>query len=81
MAFMTCQSCGAEMIERGDPCPHCGQSAASRQEAPIRKLSGQFRVVAVFILAIAVIGTLMGTWWGPPALLPGVAVWMMSKFL
>jgi len=49
--------------------------------APIRKISGKLTALGVVIIALGVIGTALGTWWGPAALLPGVAFYMMAKFL
>jgi hypothetical protein len=48
--------------------------------APIRKISGKFSAIGVIVIALGVIGTVLGTWWGPPAILPGVAFFMMSRF-
>lgn len=81
MALITCPSCSTLTSDSASTCDHCGKSLRPRGEAPITKLSGKFTVVGVVIIAIAVIGTALGTWWGPAALLPGVALYMMAKFL
>jgi hypothetical protein len=46
----------------------------------ISRLSGKFTLVGVIVIALGVIGTALGTWWGPPALLPGIAFYLMGRF-
>lgn len=81
MALIICPSCSAQTSDSASACDHCGKPIRPQGEAPIKKLSGKFTAVGVVIIAIAVIGTALGTWWGPAALLPGVAFYMMAKFL
>jgi hypothetical protein len=53
----------------------------SASQAPIKTLSGKLSLLGAVIIAIAVIGTVLGTWWGPATFLPGIAFYMMAKFL
>ena len=81
MALITCPSCAAQTSDTASTCAHCGQPVRPHGEAQIKSLSGKFSAIGVVIVAIAVIGTVLGTWWGPAALLPGIAFYMMAKFL
>ncbi len=81
MALVTCPSCSAQTSDLASACGHCGQPVRPLGEAPIKKLSGKLTALGVVIIALAIIGTVFGTWWGPAALLPGVAFYMMAKFL
>jgi hypothetical protein len=81
MAMMTCPSCGAQTSDLSVRCAQCNQPLPPSREAPIKKLSGKLSLLGVVIIATAIIGTALGTWWGPAALLPGVAFFMMAKFL
>lgn len=79
MALITCPSCAAQTSDTAGTCTHCGNPV--RAVAPIRQLSGKLALIGVVVIAVAVIGTALGTWWGPAALLPGIALSMMAKFL
>lgn len=46
----------------------------------ISRWSGKFTLVGVIVIALGVIGTALGAWWGPPALLPGIAFYLMGRF-
>jgi hypothetical protein len=81
MALVTCPSCAAQTSDMASVCGHCGKPIRPKGEAPIKQLSGKFTLVGVVIIAAAIIGTVLGTWWGPAALLPGIAFYMMAKFL
>ena len=81
MALMTCPSCSAQTSGLDGLCSHCGHPVQPDLVPPIKKLSGKFAAIGIVIIAIAVIGTVLGTWWGPAALLPGVAFYMMARFL
>ena len=48
--------------------------------APIRRMSGKFLVVATVVLAIGIIATVAGAWWGPALLFPGVVLFALGKF-
>ena len=79
MAGLVCSACSHENPHRADHCEACGR-VLDRSVAPIALWSGKFKVAGVFIMAIGVIGMTLGTWWGPPALLPGLAFYMMGRF-
>ncbi|MFM8443100.1 MAG: hypothetical protein ACKN9W_07115 [Methylococcus sp.] len=81
MALVTCPACGAQTSDLSSHCPECNQALPPSVVAPIKKVSGKLTALGVVIIAVAVIGTALGTWWGPAALLPGIAFYMMSKFL
>jgi hypothetical protein len=79
MAQVSCKSCHQPNPSRASHCALCGE-ALPLPILPIRQWSGKFAVAGIVIIAIGVIGTVLGTWWGPPALLPGVAFYMMARF-
>ena len=79
MANVICTSCHHENQKGGVSCASCG-AVLPKSVAPIRQLSGKFSAVGVVVIAIGVIGTVLGTWWGPPAILPGVAFYMKGRF-
>lgn len=81
MALVTCPSCAAQTSDTASTCTHCGQPIRPHGEALIKGLSGKFSAVGVLIIAAGIIGTVLGAWWGPAALLPGIAFFMMAKFL
>lgn len=81
MALVTCQSCAASTSDLAGVCAQCGSPIRTSTVAPIRKLSGKLSLIGVVVMSIAVIGTALGTWWGPATFLPGIAFFMMSKFL
>ena len=80
MALMTCPSCSAQTSDLSGTCDQCGKTLLASQ-APIKTLSGKLSLLGAVIIAIAVIGTVLGTWWGPATFLPGIAFYMMAKFL
>lgn len=79
MAQVTCISCHQPNPSKATRCALCGADLPV-PVAPIRKISGKFAVVGVVVIAVGVIGTVLGTWWGPVAILPGVAFYMMARF-
>jgi hypothetical protein len=80
MALMTCPSCSAQTSDLSGTCDQCGKTLPASQ-APIKTLSGKLSLLGAVIIALAVIGTVLGTWWGPATFLPGIAFYMMAKFL
>ena len=81
MALVTCPSCSAPTSDLASVCSQCGQPIEAARTAPIKTLSGKLSLIGALVLTIAIIGTVLGTWWGPAALLPGIAFYMMAKFL
>ena len=81
MALTTCPSCSNQTSDLSGTCSHCGHPIETQGIAPIKTLSGKLSLLGAIILTIAIIGTVLGTWWGPAALLPGIAFYMMAKFL
>jgi len=81
MAMVTCPACGAQTSDLSSHCAECNQALPPSVAAPIKQISGKLTALGVVIIALAVIGTALGAWWGPAALLPGVAFYMMAKFL
>ena len=80
MALMTCPSCSAQTSDLSGTCDQCRNPLPASQ-APIKTLSGKLKLLGAVIIALAVIGTVLGTWWGPATFLPGIAFYMMAKFL
>ncbi len=81
MALVTCPSCSTQTSDLASACSQCGEPIRTTRIVPIKTLSGKLSLLGAVILTIAIIGTALGTWWGPAALLPGVAFYMMAKFL
>ncbi|MEY4684777.1 MAG: hypothetical protein RLZ25_1236 [Pseudomonadota bacterium] len=79
MVNVICTSCHHENRKQAENCAACG-AVLPKPVAPIRKLSGKFSAIGVVVIALGVIGTVLGTWWGPPTILPGVAFYMMGRF-
>ena len=81
MALVNCPSCSAQTSNMASVCSQCGKPITGESVAPIHRLSGKLSLLGALIVTIAVIGTVLGTWWGPAAFLPGIAFFMMSRFL
>lgn len=83
MPDITCLACAAQVSDQATACAHCGKPlpSAAAPDAPIRHTSGKVLVIATVFLAAAVIATVMGAWWGPALLFPGVVVFMLGRFL
>ena len=79
MGNVICTNCHQENQQGMVSCASCG-TVLPKPLAPIRQLSGKFSAIGVVVIALGVIGTVLGTWWGPPAILPGVAFYMMGRF-
>lgn len=79
MVNVICSSCHHENEKVATNCASCGATLPN-SVAPIRQLSGKFSAAGVVVIALGIIGTVLGTWWGPPAILPGVALYMMGRF-
>jgi hypothetical protein len=79
MASSTCPACRYENPAKSPHCTSCGAPLLDTMP-PIQRWSGKFSAAGAVIIAIGVIGTVLGTWWGPPAILPGVAFYMMARF-
>ena len=47
--------------------------------APIRRPGGKLQAVGAVILAAGVIATLVGGWWGPALLFPGVVILFLGR--
>lgn len=81
MASVICPSCSSPNSPDRTVCEQCGARLREEPVAPIRKFSGKLSAIGAVILAIALIGTALGAWWGPGTMLPGIAFLMMAKFL
>ncbi len=80
MALRHCPSCDQSVSQTERQCGVCGYDLGPALDPPIKKISGKFAVIGIVLITIGVIGTALGTLWGPPAILPGVAFYMMAKF-
>ena len=80
MALSHCPSCSQSVSGTEDLCSHCGHDLSESSVAPIKKISGKFALIGVVLITLGVIGTALGTWWGPPTILPGLAFYLMAKF-
>jgi hypothetical protein len=80
MALDSCPSCNQTTSDSDGVCGNCGYDLGSTPVAPIKKISGKFALIGVVLIAAGVIGTAIGTWWGPPTILPGLAFYLMAKF-
>ena len=78
MALSVCSVCRHKNPSQFTRCEVCGGSLDKR--LPIALWSGKFKVVGVVVMAIGIVGMTIGTWWGPPAILPGLAFYMMGRF-
>ena len=81
MALMTCPACAAQTSDQASHCHYCNQPLHPSAKAPIRQLGGKFAAVGVAIMAFAIIGSALGIWWSPVAILPGVVLFVMAKML
>lgn len=82
MALIACPECAAEISDQAVECPKCGgviaRSAAHRQRL-IGSLGGKLQAAGALLLAGGVIATVIGAWWGPAVLLPGIVLVMMGR--
>lgn len=51
----------------------------TEETTPIRRISGKLQAVGVIILAGGVIATVVGGWWGPALLFPGVVIFVLGR--
>lgn len=47
--------------------------------APIRRPGGKLQAVGVLVLALGIIATVIGGWWGPALLFPGVVILALGR--
>lgn len=83
MPNITCPACAAQVSDQATVCTDCGKPlpSSAAPDAPIHHTGGKVLVIATLFLAGAVIATVMGVWWGPALLFPGIVVFMLGKFL
>jgi len=43
----------------------------TEKKAPISQITGKLQLVGVILVAVAIIATVAGAWWGPMVLFPG----------
>ena len=82
MALIACPECAAEISDKAQDCPKCGVAIGARPgdgRRLIGGIGGKFQAVGVLLLAGGVIATVLGNWWGPAILLPGIVLLMMGK--
>lgn len=82
MALIACPECAAQVSAKAVECPKCGGAITlpgSSRPSLIGGIGGKLQAVGVLLLASGVIGTVLGAWWGPAVLLPGIAFLMMGK--
>jgi hypothetical protein len=82
MALIACPQCAASIAESAEECPKCGTAIRRSGVSPKRLIAGiggKLQAAGVVLLAGGVIATVLGTWWGPAALLPGIVLVMMGK--
>lgn len=80
MPLTTCPACAAVISDDSGTCPHCGKPLRAR-DAPIRHAGGKLQAVATVLLAVGIIATVTGGWWGPALLFPGVVVFFLGRSL
>lgn len=80
MSATTCPACAAAVSDGSGTCPHCGKPLRPG-DAPIRHAGGKLQAVGTVILAVGVIATVVGGWWGPALLFPGVVLWFLGWLL
>lgn len=81
MTFITCPECAAEISDRAAACPSCGKPnklAELTKPAAISGIGGKLQAAGTVIIALAVIATVSGLWWGPALFLPGLALFMFG---
>jgi hypothetical protein len=82
MATIHCPACAAEISYQAETCPTCGKAVKSSTAdtvPPIRKMSGKLQAVGVVLLASGIIATVVGAWWGPALLFPGVVIIFLGR--
>ena len=83
MAMTQCPACAAEISDQASRCPACGKALTAADVAesgpPIRKPGGKLQVVGTVLLATGIISTVLGAWWGPALLFPGVVVLFLGR--
>jgi hypothetical protein len=50
------------------------------KKAPIRQLSGKLQAAGVLLVASGIILSVVGAWWGPAVLLPGILLLIIGWF-
>ncbi|WP_162559962.1 zinc ribbon domain-containing protein [Methylotetracoccus oryzae] len=82
MALIACPECGAEISDKAVECPKCGGASGAPSKGGRRLIAGiggKFQAVGILLLAAGVIATVIGNWWGPAVLLPGIVLLMMGR--
>jgi hypothetical protein len=78
MAYIHCPACAAQIPEQAGVCPNCGKTL--KPPAPIHGLGGKLQAIGTVMLAGAIIATVLGVWWGPALLFPGIVVFVLGRF-
>jgi uncharacterized paraquat-inducible protein A len=78
MPTVTCPACAAQVSDEAATCPNCGKPLTP--PAPIHRTGGKLQAVGAVILAGAIVATVMGAWWGPALLFPGIVVFILGRF-
>lgn len=50
------------------------------KSAPIHRIGGKFKLVGTLFLAVGLIASLSGIWWGPAMLFPGAATFFIGRW-
>jgi hypothetical protein len=83
MLLIKCPACAAEISGKATVCTNCGKPVdpPSGQGQPlIHRLSGKLQAVGIVVLAGGIIASVLGAWWGPALLFPGVVIFALGKF-
>ncbi|MGX2040352.1 hypothetical protein ACWJKU_09500 [Methylocaldum sp. MU1018] len=47
----------------------------------IHRLSGKFKAIGTILVAVGILATMAGAWWGAALLFPGAACFIIGRFL
>lgn len=79
MAFINCPACGTRNSEPATACTHCGKPL-SGPLPPIHGVGGKLQAIGTLTLAAGIIATVIGGWWGPALLFPGLVLFILGRF-
>jgi uncharacterized membrane protein YvbJ len=85
MTNIKCPECGSSTPSEEERCHHCGgaiKNSCVHSPASSQSVQGIKRVILIagtLFVAVGVIGTVLGTWWGPALIFPGVVSFFLGR--
>lgn len=84
--MVICPACTAHVTAETSTCPDCGRILLPHTQyagrvVPIHHLGGKLQAIGTILLAFGLVSSLLGTWWGPALVFPGIVVFALGRLL